>query len=204
MRILIDDKEVEERAYPLPWYSDATCFNFKCPGRQLSPDILGDIKRPSYVETLVIACDLEDYSFIGRMKNLTQLYIYSGNNINDLAFLETLVKLRHLCILDSHITSLDSLKSLIVKKYKLYKSVPASEELKWRLTYGFEGVCIMTDAYDSDATELVKECICTDEIRVNNNLISYGYSIRKHREEMMLQRRKKKTAGNNHRNGGKT
>lgn len=189
MRILIDDKKVQERVYSLPWYSDATCFNFKYPDRQIYPDMLRNIKRPSYVETLVIACDLEDYSFIGKMKNLTQLYIYSGNNINDLAFLETLVKLRHLCILNSHITSLDNLKHLIEEKYELYKSMPESEELKWRLTYGFEGVCIMTDAYDSDGTELVKEGICTDDIRVNNNLISYGYSIRKRREEMMLQSR---------------
>ncbi len=42
--------------------------------------------------------------------------------------------------------------------------------------------------YDSDATELVKEGIARDDIRVNKHLISYRYSIRKQYEEMMLQR----------------
>lgn len=190
MKILIDDKEVKDRIYPLPWYSDSVCFNFMSPDRHIYPDEIGTIKSPSYIEALVIACDLNDYDFISRMKNLTQLYIYSGRNVKKLSFLEPLVKLKHLCILDSHIASLDSLKQLIEMKYKLYKSMPKKEELRWRLTYGFDGIYIMTDAYDSDATELVKEDICTGEIRVNNNLISYGYSIRKCREEIMRQRQK--------------
>lgn len=192
MRILIDDKEVKDRAYPLPWYSDATCFNFHCPDRQIYPDRIKEIKRPSYVETLVIACNLDDYTFIRRMKNLTQLYIYIGANIKDLSFLGNLLKLRQLCVLDSHITTLDTLKKLIDKKYAIYKSTPENEELKVRMIYGFEGICIMTDSYDSDGTELVKEGIAGDDIRVNKHLISYGYSIRKQREEMMQRRREER------------
>lgn len=106
--------------------------------------------------------------------------------------MESLLKLRQLCVLDSHITTLDPLKKLIDKKYDIYKSTPETEELKARFTYGFEGICILTDSYDSDATELVKEGITRDDIRINNHLISYGYSIRKQREEMMHRRRKER------------
>ncbi|MBQ9870797.1 MAG: hypothetical protein IJM27_02605 [Eubacterium sp.] len=188
MRILIDDKEVKDRMYPLPWYSDAVCYNFRCPDKQIYPDGIKDIKRPSYVETLVIACNLDDYYFISRMKNLTQLYIYTGENIKELSFLENLLKLRQLCVLGSHITTLEHLRKLIDRKYEIYKGSSEDEELQVRLTYGFEGICIMTDAYDSDATELIKDGISRDDIRVNQHLISYGYNIRKQREEMMRRR----------------
>ena len=39
-----------------------------------------------------------DYKFIGRMKNLTQLYIYDGTALEDISFLENLIKLGQLCI----------------------------------------------------------------------------------------------------------
>lgn len=110
MRILIDDKEIENRAYILPWYNDGTGFNFKSPDTQIDPGKVNDIENPLSVRTLVIECDLQDYSFIRQMKNLTQLYIYTGTNISDLSFLEGLEKLKQLCILKSHITSLESLK----------------------------------------------------------------------------------------------
>ncbi len=202
MRILIDDKEVKDRAYPLPWYSGAVCFNFKCPDRSVYPNKIKDIKRPSYVETLVIACNLDDYSFISRMKNLTQLYIYDGANITDLSFLKNLLKLRHLCVMGSHITTLEHLRELIERKYEIYKRSTEDEELQVRLTYGFEGICIMTDAYDSDATELIKDGISRDDIRVNQHLISYGYNIRKQREEMMRRRREERIQKKGNTDGG--
>ncbi len=61
----------------------------------------------------------------------------------------------------------------------LYKNAPKEEKFKCRSTYGFEGVCIVTDMYDSDATELVDDDMCRDEIRVNSHLISYEYIFRK-------------------------
>ena len=70
------------------------------------------------METLVINCDLPSYEFISSMVNLTQLYIYKGNNVSDLGFLKNLVKLRQLCVLDSQIESLQSLVELIDSKYK--------------------------------------------------------------------------------------
>lgn len=183
MKILIDDKEVENRAYYLPWYSDATCFNFRCPDRQIYPNDIGKIKRPSYVETLVIACVLNDYSFIRGMKNLTQLYIYDGTTLEDISFVENLTKLRQLCIIKSHVSSLNSIRTLIEKKDMIYEKyiegASPKEELCIRLKYAFEGICIQTDAYDSDGKELLNGNISRDDIRVNNHLISYGEHIRR-------------------------
>ena len=135
----------------------------------------------------MIACALKDYKFIGRMKNLSQLYIYDGTALEDISFLENLIKLRQLCIMQSHILSLNSLKKLIENKDLIYNKSSAGlspkEEVCMRLQYGFEGICIQTDAYDSDGIELLNENICRDDIRINNHLISYGERIRKRREE---------------------
>ena len=184
MRILIDDKEIENRAYIMPWYNDGTCFNFKSPDTQIHPERVNDIENPLSVTTLVIECDLKDYSFISQMKNLTQLYIYTGTNITDLSFVEGLEKLKQLCILNSHIASLESLKKLIERKYEIYEGI-SKDKIMERLKYRFEGICIQSDAYDSDGTELVKSEICVDDIRINEHLISYAYSSRKRREEMV-------------------
>ena len=189
MRILIDDEQIENRAYIMPWYNDGTCFNFQSPDAQINPEKVNDIENPLSVTTLVIGCDLQDYSFIRQMKNLTQLYIYTGTNISDLSFLEGLEKLKQLCVLKSHVTSLESLKKLIERKYEMYESI-SKDEIMERLKYRFEGICIQSDAYDSDGTELVKSGICTDDIRINEHLISYAYSLRKRREEMIKNRKK--------------
>lgn len=194
MKILIDDKDVENRAYYLPWHSDGTCYNFRCPDRQIYPDEIDKIKRPSYVETLVIACDLNDYNFIKGMKNLTQLYIYDGTTLEDISFVENLTKLRQLCIIKSHISSLNSIRKLIESKDVIYKKSSAGaspkEKLCMRLQYGFEGICIQTDAYDSDGTELLNDNICRDDIRVNDHLISYSERMRRRREKCMKRKGK--------------
>ena len=167
----------------MPWYNDGTCFNYKRPDTQIHPERVNDIENPLSVKTLVIECNLKDYSFISQMKNLTQLYIYTGTNITDLSFLEGLEKLKQLCILNSHIASLESLKKLIDRKYEIYEGI-SKDEIMEGLKYRFEGICIQSDAYDSDGTELVKLGICVDDIRINEHLISYAYSLRKRREEM--------------------
>lgn len=192
MRILIDNNDDMNRLYMLPWSKDSTCFNFKAPERHFFPDKISEIKRPSFVETLVIACDLDDYSFISRMKNLTQLYIYSGNNLFELSFLEHLVKLNQLCIMNSHVKSLDSLKKLIEKKYELYDSAPQKEKTKAQFAYEFEGICIETDAYDSDGTELLRKNIVRDDVRVNHHIISYSETIRNKRLAMLSGHKKNK------------
>lgn len=171
MRILIDDHERE--VYPLPWDSDGTWYNFKAPDRRIHLDNLDAIKRPSYVKTLVVGCNLPDYRFISRMKNIEQLYIYDGDSIVDLSFLETLVKLKQLCVIGTHVESLESIRRLIERKYELYKAIPEEKELQGRLTYGFEGICITSDAYDSDGSDLLKPDISTSDIIVNKNQITF-------------------------------
>lgn len=171
MRILIDTEDRRNMMYYLPWASDGTCFNFKAPTKVIYP--YSTIREPEKVETLVINCDLPSYEFISSMINLTQLYIYKGNNVADLGFLKSLVKLRQLCILDSHIKSLQSLVELIDSKYKCYKEFPEEED-SWmrRIIYGFEGVCIQSDTYYGDGSELLND-ICSSDILVNKNRITF-------------------------------
>lgn len=126
MRVLIDTEARRNMMYLLPWASDGICFNFKSSTKVIYP--YSAICKPEKVETLVINCDLSSCEFISSMVNLTQLYIYKGNNVSDLGFLKNLVKLRQLCVLDSHIESLRSLVELIDSKYKCYKELPEEKE----------------------------------------------------------------------------
>lgn len=171
MRVLIDTEDNRNMMYMLPWTSDATCFNFKAPTKVIYP--YSAICEPEKVETLVINVDLPSYKFISSMVNLTQLYIYKGNNVSDLGFLKNLVKLRQLCILDSHIESLQSLVELIDSKYKCYKEFPEEKDFWGIITYGFEGVCIQSDAYFGDGSELLQADICSSDILVNKNRITF-------------------------------
>ena len=56
--------------------------------------------------------------------------------------------------------------------------------MKAQFAYEFEGICIETDAYDSDGTELLRKNIVRDDIRVNHHIISYSETIRNKRIEM--------------------
>ena len=76
-------------------------------------------------------------------------------------------------------------EKLINRKYEIYEGI-SKDEIMERLKYQFEGICIQSDAYDSDGTELVKSGICVDDIRINQHLISYGYSLRKRQEDEMM------------------
>ena len=76
MRILIDTEKRKNIAYPLPWNSTGTCFNFKAPTRTVPPEYKP--RKPENIVTLVINCKLQDYGFISKMENLEQLYIYDG------------------------------------------------------------------------------------------------------------------------------
>lgn len=171
MRVLIDTEDRRNMVYLLPWASDGTCFNFKSPTKVIYP--CSAICEPEKVETLVVNCDLPSYGFISSMVNLTQLYIYKGNNVSDLGFLKNLVKLRQLCVLDSHIESLQSIVELIDSKYKCYKELPEEKNFLGRITYGFEGVCIQSKAYHGDGSELLKADICLSDILVNKNRITF-------------------------------
>ncbi|MEE1250729.1 MAG: hypothetical protein UHU19_16100 [Lachnospiraceae bacterium] len=169
MRLLIDTEDRKDFIFGLPWRSDGTCFNFQEPTKTISPDVA--IKDPKNVETLVINCDLPDYEFISKMDNLEQLYIYKGANIYDVSFLKNLTKLNQLCLLGTHVKSFAELVELINLKYKLYKEMPENKEFIGRITYGFEGICIQSDLYEGDGTELLKQNIYRYEIWVNGKLL---------------------------------
>lgn len=199
-RIAVTDyKTIEHRAYPLPWDSDGTCYNFHEPDHEITSDELTEIDA-SGVETLVIYRPLDDYSFITGMSNLTQLYIYDGSALTDLSFLEHLINLRQLCILGSHITSLEGLKELIATKDKIYKesiteATNPKEECIIRHKYALEGVCIQTDAFDCDPMDIYNDHICRNEIRVNTHLTSPASRMKINREERVNQLLKKKKGG---------
>lgn len=171
MRVLIDTEDRRNMMYLLPCASDGTCFNFKAPTKVIYP--YSAICEPEKVETLVINCDLQSYEFISSMVNLIQLYIYKGNNVSNLGFLKNLVKLRQLCVLESHIESLQGLVELIDLKYKCYKELPEEKEFLGRITYGFEGVCIQSDTYHGDGSEVLKADVCSSDILVNKNRITF-------------------------------
>lgn len=176
MRILIDKENRLDIAYPMPWKSDATCFNFKSPEKVIHPEeILEKIIKPEKIESLVIACDLEDYSFINKMTNITQLYIYSAKNIEDLEFIKGLVKIRQLCLGNINVASLDGLVNLIDLKYQKYKEIEEINDFEGRITYGFEGVYIQSNKYEGDGTELIKPNICRGDIWVNGKRVKTGW-----------------------------
>ena len=181
MRLLIDTEDRKKFMYMLPWKSDGTCFNFKEPTKTISPDVA--IKDPKNVETLVINCDLPDYEFISKMDNLEQLYIYKGANIYDVSFLKNLTKLNQLCLLGTHVKSFAELVELINLKYKLYKEMPENKEFIGRITYGFEGICIQSDLYEGDGTELLKQDICRYELWVNGKLLKRQRQMYDRREQ---------------------
>lgn len=164
MRILIDDHKRE--FFPLPWKYDGTCYNFMSPDRFMEPNAI-EIKRPSYVESLVIGCDLEDYSFIAKCKNIRQLYIYSGKNLRDLSFMENLVYLEHICICRSEVISAKPLLNLIDKKYELFNRMSEDEKLTGRLRYQIDGLYLQSSQLIEDASKFIKANICKSDIVIN-------------------------------------
>ena len=123
------------------------------------------------IETLVIACELSDHSFISELKRLRQLYIYTGDKINDLSFIEGLVELRELCLFDTHIASLEPLVKLAEEKSRLYNE---TEDIMRRIDYTFEGVCIMSDKPDIHPRDLMnKDTLRTTDLIINGKRSSH-------------------------------
>ena len=143
-RILIEKENIDPKtcSFGFPWKHDSICYNFNMPDECVTAESIGKIEDPADIETLVIGCDLDDYSFIGDMVNLEQLYIYSGANIDSLRFIKDLNSLCHLYITDSHITSLEPLRDLIQQRKSLYD---AETEMFKRLLMLIEGICIDSD-----------------------------------------------------------
>lgn len=141
IQIYPKESQIENEAYPMPWRSDACCYNFHTPKIFIPDDSISEmITDPLDVETLVVTSDLKDYGFISEMENLTQLYLYQSRQIYDLGFLEKLVKLSQILIAHSSISDLKSLATLILNKKKAYET--AANDFEARMTYGVEGIYI--------------------------------------------------------------
>lgn len=164
-RILIENEYVnpKETSYGFPWDSDATCYNFNAPNECVVCAEIDNIENPEDVETLVIRCDLQDYTIISKFKNLTQLYIYTGSKITDLSFLEKLYMVRQLYIGRSKVSSLEPLERLVEEKSQLMKE---TDDLWTRISYGLEGVYIDSEV-DLDITSVKDEGRCIMELIVN-------------------------------------
>ena len=139
IQILPANSNPKDEIYPMPWRSDACCYNFHTPKIFIPDDSIREmITDPLEVETLVVTSDLKDYSFISEMKNLTQLYIYNAKHLWNISFLRELVKLSQICIMNSKVICLDGLNALLVNKKKASKAM--SDDFNARITYGIEGI----------------------------------------------------------------
>lgn len=174
MRILIDTEKRKNIAYPLPWNSTGTCFNFRAPTRTVSPGYKP--RKPEAIKTLVINCELQNYDFIGKMENLEQLYIYDGRNIKELSFLRNLKKLRQLCLVGTEVDSIEDLLALIELKQKNYEEEVSSpkDEFFVRMKYYFEGIYFQSNNFKGDGMELLENNDLTQkDIWINGKCITH-------------------------------
>ena len=157
IQIFPKDSQIENEAYPMPWRSNACCYNFHTPKIFIPDDRISEmITDPLDVETLVVTSDLEDYSFISDMKNLTQLYLYNARHLWDISIFKELVKLSQICIMNSKVICLDGLNALLVNKKKASESM--SDDFNARITYGIEGIYIHSDESDHRITHIYSMC----------------------------------------------
>ncbi len=168
-KILIDksNRDPKQCAYGFPWRHDSNCYNFRVPEECVTADKISSIEDFEDIENLIIGCDLDDYGFIGKMINLRQLYIYTGENINDIEFLRTLLKLDYLYIEGSHIESLEPLIALMNEQKRLLLQ---EEDIMKRLCMALTGVCISSDK-ELDGMQLKEPGRYASEIIVNGKSI---------------------------------
>ena len=166
IQIYPKESQIENEAYPMPWRSDACCYNFHTPEIFIPDDRINDmITDPLDEETLVVTSDLEDYSFISDMKNLTQLYLYNARHLWDISIFKELVKLRQICIMNSKVICLDGLNALLVNKKKASKAM--SDDFNARITYGIEGIYIHSDESDQRITHIYTYGIYIGELDIH-------------------------------------
>lgn len=167
-RILIDESKIDLKqcAYGFPWDHDSHCYNFKTPTELVLASEVKGINNPLEIETLVIGCDLEDYSFISRMENLKQLYVYAGKNIENLEFIQGLVKLNQLYISESKIQALDDLVELMRKQKLMLDGLKGTK----RLLFGFDAICV-NSSKNLNGNVLLEPGLYVSEIIVNHKWI---------------------------------
>ena len=166
IQILPTNSNPKDEIYPMPWRSDAYCYNFNIPKIFIPDDRIGEmITDPLDVETLVVTSDLEDYGFISEMKNLTQLYLYNCCKLCDSVFLEELVNLRQILIAHSRLADLKSLETLILNKKKAYEN--ADNDFEARMTYGVEGIYIHSSKSEIEQHILNRQGVYIGELIIN-------------------------------------
>ena len=166
VQIFPQGKKLNNEAYMMPWKSDAACYNFIEPDVFIPDDAIDEmIKDPLDVETLVVTADLEDYSFISKMKNLTQLYLYNAKEFWNLSIIKELVNLRQICIVHSKVICLDGLNDLLINKKKLIDA--ASNDFGARTTYGIEGIYIHSDVSSLRLTSIYTWGVYIGELDLN-------------------------------------
>lgn len=169
-RILIENCELDpkECSFGFPWKYDSNCFGFMFPTELVNASEINETDYGEEIESLIIGCDLEDYSFIASMGNLKQLYIYSGKNIRDISFVKGLTKLTHLYIADSHVESLEPLKELITEQKQL---LDKETDLKKRLlNMPIKAICIESDV-ELDGNQLLEPGTYISELIINHRRI---------------------------------
>jgi hypothetical protein len=168
-RILVENENpnLKECSFGLPWENDSTCYGFMRPDEVVSASKINEINHEE-VESLIIGCDLEDYSFIADMVNLKQLYIYTGTNIRDVSFVKSLTKLTHLYIADSHVDSLDALKELLKEQKRLFDE---EKKIKKWCFFNMKAICVESDE-ELDGNILQEPGAYISELIINHKSFS--------------------------------
>lgn len=164
-RILIENEGIDatQRGFGMPWAYDATCYNFRMPNETIAAEEVTTLANKKEIESLVIGCKLNDYSFIKDMKNLRQLYIYNGDHMEDMDFIKELVNLSQLYIANSHIRSLEPLLRLIsLQKIR----VEQEENAMKRMFMTIQAICIESDN-ELDGSELLESGVYISEFIIN-------------------------------------
>ena len=163
-RILIEETQIDPRTccFVLPWKRDTDCYNFRKPKECVIASKIETIE-PKDVESLVIDCSLDDYSYIAEMTNLRQLYIYKGEKIYELPFIKNLINLNYLYIAQTHVSSVKEIEKLLVLQKKQRMTLPGSR----RAVFGLN--CIYIHSFcDIDGSRLLKQGRFLSEIILND------------------------------------
>ena len=109
---------------------------------------------------------LKDYSFISKMTNLRQLYIYAGENIVDLKFISELTNLNQLYLAESKIKEIDELVTLLRRQKEIAKNLEGIN----RIIYGFDAICV-NSSEELEGSILLEQGFYVSEIIVNRKWI---------------------------------
>lgn len=99
-------------SYMIPWSTTANAYKMKTPKVYLSKE---DLNNPEIMDKLAtfkvqgcyVYCELENYDFLKRFPDITDLTIHQATHLKDLSFLETLTNCRLLFLSKAHLPHID-------------------------------------------------------------------------------------------------